>query len=78
MTRLHVGTKQDIAYEIKYNNIYGVLSLCRTAVRREKKGLINEDSSDRKLDNVERSLEEFNLMLFLEALISLGLEEFQS
>jgi len=27
--------------------------LCKTAVSRERRGLISEDSSDRKLDNVE-------------------------
>lgn len=64
----------DIAYNIEYNNTYGVLSLCRTAVSRERRGLISEDSSDRKLDNVERSLNESNLLLFIVALISLGLE----
>ena len=46
----------DIGYNIEYNNTYGVLSLCRTAVSRERRWLISEDSSDRKLDNVELEL----------------------
>jgi len=66
--------KKYIANTIKYNDINGVLSVCKTAVSSVRRGLINEDSSDRKLDNVERSLMEFDLMLFLVALISTGLE----
>jgi len=66
---LHVSTEEK-----KNNDIYGVLSLCKTAVSRVRRGLISEDSSDRKFDNVERSLMEFDLMLFFVAMISSGLE----
>lgn len=51
-----------------------MLSFCENAVSRLRRRLISEDNSNTNLDNDERSLIGFEIVLLLCILISSGLE----